>query len=209
MYIAGRGAWRITIDEPTVLRMALYLRDIEGLAVQADPEIPPLDPGPHTWPVWAHRPLRPAPPLPGDAVDRTAAAAQWALWWEHLLPLGDAALGELHGPSFPALAGLPAIRALLRHHYETAVAWAEATGDDPRVKRDHLAMGTRLTDLVETLERAARRPARRFDLRITVVGVRTKHAWVLSTGHLLFTHHLLADDENSLDWLRHRIGALV
>ena len=209
MYIAGRGAWRITIDEPTVLRLALYLRDVERLAVRTDPEIPPLDPGPHSWPAWAHRPLHPAPPLPGDAVDRAAAAQQWTLWWEHLLPLGDAALGELRGPSYAALAGLPELRTLLRHHHETALAWAEATGDDPRVKRDHLAAGARLTDLVEALERSVRRPARPFDLRLTVVGVRTKHAWVLSADHMLFTHHLIADDENTLDWLRRRVSALV
>lgn len=209
MYIAGRDTWRITIDEPTVLRLALYLRDVERLPVRTDPELPPLDPGPLTWPVWAHRPLRPAPPMAPDAVDRAAAAQQWTLWWNHLLPLGDAALGELRGPSFPALVGLPALRTVVRHHYETAIAWAEGIGDDPRVKRDHLAAGTRLTDLVGELERRLRRPARPFELQITVLGVQTKHAWVLSPHHVLFTHHLIADDENTLDWLRRRIEELA
>lgn len=209
MFIAGRDTWRITIDEPTVLRLALYLRDVERLAVRTDPEIPPLDPGPRVWPVWAHRPRLPAQPLGDDALDRAAAAEQWALWWAHLLPRGDAALGELRAPSFPALAGLPAVRALLRHHYETAIAWAEAAGDDPRIKRDHLAAGSRLTELVDDLERSTRRPPRPFELRLTVLGVQTKHAWVLSGQHILITHHLIADDENTLDWLRRRIGALA
>lgn len=209
MFIAGRGTWRVTIDEPTVLRLALYLRDVEDLPVRTDPPLPPLDPAPRAWPVWTHRPMHPAPPLAPGAFDRRAGAEQWTLWWEHLLPLGDAALGELRSPAFPALAGLPAMQLLLRHHYETAIAWAEGIGDDPRVKRDHLAAGTRLAELVDELERAAGRPAMPFEMRITVVGVATKHAWVLSPGHVLMSHHLIADDENTLDWLRRRIAALV
>lgn len=209
MFIAGRGTWRIAIDEPVVLRLALYLRDVENLPVDTDPAIPPLDPAPGTWPVWARRPLHPATSLPPDALDRRAAAAQWVLWWDHLLPLGDAARGELRSPSFPALSGLPAIRTLLRHHYETAIAWAEGIGDDPRIKRDHLAAGSRLTDLVDELERESGRPALPFELQITVIGVQTKHAWVMSPNHLLFTHHLIADDENTLDWLRRRIRAMA
>ncbi len=209
MFIAGRDTWRITIDEPTVLRLALYLREVEQLPVRLDPPIPALEPGPRTWPVWARRPTHPALPLAADALDRDAAAEQWALWWQHLLPLGDAALAELRGPAFHALAGLPALQVVLRHHHETALAWAEGVGDDPRIKRDHLAAGGRLTGLVEALERDLRRPVRPFELRLTVLGVRTKHAWVLSEQHLLLTHHLIADDENVIDWLRRRIGALA
>lgn len=209
MFIAGRGTWRITIDEPTVLRLALYLRDVERLPVRCDPQIPPLEPGPRTWPVWARRPLHPAATLDDPSLDREAVAEQWVLWWNHLLRLGDAALGELRSPSFPALAGLPDLRVLLRHHYETACAWADGIGDDPRIKRDHLAAGSRLTDLVDQLERQAGRPALAFELRITVIGVQSKHAWVLSDKHLLFTHHLMADDENTLDWLRRRIRVMV
>jgi hypothetical protein len=209
MYIAGRDTWRITIDEPTVLRLALYVRDVERLPAATDPAIPPLDPGPRTWPVWSHRPRSPAPPMPVGAVDRAAAAEQWTLWWNHLLPRGDAVLGDLRGPAFHALAGLPALQVMVRHHYDTALAWAEGIGDDPRIKRDHLAAGARLTALVEELERDRREPVRPFELMLTVLGVQTKHAWVVSDHQLLLTHHLIADDENAIDWLRRRIGALA
>jgi hypothetical protein len=209
MYIAGRDTWRITIDEPTVLRLALYVREVERLRVSTDPPIPPLDPGPRTWPVWSHRPRSPAPPMEAGAVDRAAAGQQWALWWNHLLPQGDSALVELRGPAFHALSGLPALQTVVRHHFDTALAWAEAIGDDPRIKRDHLAAGTRLTALVDELERARNGPVRPFELMLTVLGVRTKHAWVLSEHQLLLTHHLIADDENAIDWLRRRLGALA
>jgi len=209
MYIAGRDTWRITIDEPTVLRLALYVRDVEHLRVATDPPIPPLDPGPRTWPVWSHRPRSPAPPIQAGTIDRAAAGQQWALWWNHLLPRGDSALVELRGPAFHVLSGLPALQALVRHHFDTALAWAEGIGDDPRIKRDHLAAGTRLTALVDELERDRNRPVRPFELMLTVLGVQSKHAWVLSEHQLLLTHHLIADDENAIDWLRRRIGALA
>ncbi len=209
MFIAGRDTWRITIDEPSALRVALYIRDVQRLDARTNPAIPPLDPGPDIWPVWSGRPRRPAPPLPTDAAGRRRAAEEWALWWAHLLPLADGGLGELAGDSLPALARLPALQPMVRHHRQTAMAWADGIGDDPRIKRDHLAFGSRLTTLVEELERMSGRPVPPFEFRITVIGVQTKHAWVLTRSHLLFTHRLVADDENALDWLRHRIGALV
>lgn len=209
MYIAGSDTWRITIDEPSVLRIALYLRDVQDLSPHTEPEIPPLDPGPATWPVWARRPSNPAPPLPMSAAEGQLAADQWAQWWSLLLLDGGAAAQHLRAPSFPALVRLPAVRTLLVHHFATAHAWAEGIGDDPRIKRDHLATGGRLRGLVDDLEAQIGRRALPFDLRITVIGVATKHAWVLSRHHFLMTHQLIADDENALDWLRRRIGAMV
>ena len=48
-----------------------------------------------------------------------------------------------------------------------------------------------------------------FNIRITVIGVQTKHAWVLAPDHLMLTRHLIADLDNALDWLRPRILALA
>ena len=45
-------------------------------------------------------------------------------------------------------------------------------------------------------------------MRITVIGVQSKHAWMLAPDHVLMTRHLVADIDNVLDWLRPRILAL-
>ncbi len=210
MFITGRGTWRVAIDEPAALRLALYVRDIEDLPVEQDPPIPPLEPGPSRWPVWARRPARPAAALDRTAdIDRVAAADQWARWWRHLLARPETTVAELGAPVFPAFAALPELRRLLRHHYETAVAWSDGVADDPRTKRDHLAAGSRLTEVVDDLEREQGRPARQFELRITVIAVHTKHAWVLGPDHVLISHQLIADDDSTVDWLRLRIRNLI
>jgi hypothetical protein len=210
MYIAGRDTWRIEIDEPSLLRVALYIRDVENLPVDTDPAIPPLEPGPEIWPVWARRAPGPLELIShGHSLDRGAAAGQWVRWWNHLLDVGDTALKELRPPKFPAFSRVPELQRLVRHHYERATAWSDAVGDNPRLKRDHLAAGTRLTGLVEDLEHDVGRPAMPFELRIVVIPVQTKHAWVLEPGRILMTHQLLADDESTLDWLRRRIRAMV
>lgn len=210
MFIAGRGNWRISIDEPAACRIALYLRDVEGLAVKTDPSIPPLEPPPRAWPAWARRPEHIAEPLGSTAgIDRIAAAGQWARWWRHLLQVGDAALAEMRPPSFAALSGLPELQALLKHHYATALRWSDAVGDHPLIKRDHLAAGSALTTVVTELEGLYGRPMPPFELRITVIGVQTKHVWELAPDHLLFTHRLIADDQSSSEWLRLRLRVLA
>ena len=101
MYIAGRDTWRIEIDEPSVLRVALYIRDAESLPLIGNPEIPPLEPSPDVWPVWARRAPGPLEVVSGRyGIDRTAAANQWARWWRHLLDSGDTSLKELRPPKF-------------------------------------------------------------------------------------------------------------
>jgi hypothetical protein len=61
-----------------------------------------------------------------------------------------------------------------------------------------------MRDLPKTL---GRRPAQ-FSMRITVIGVQSKHAWLLAPDHVLMTRHLVADIDNVLDWLRPRLLAL-
>ncbi|WP_029136508.1 hypothetical protein [Nakamurella lactea] len=207
MYIAGRESWKISIDEPQVLRIALYLREVCALTPHTDPDIPPLDPPASAWPAWVRRPAD--PDLPELApLERAAASVQWTRWWNHALDIGAPALRDL-APGFKQFRHLPELRALLVAHFPNALVWTTAFGDDPRVKRDILAPGTRLTELVNDVERSAGRAAKPFELRITVISVQTKHAWVLGPGHLLITHRLIHDDENMLDWLRPQLRELV
>ena len=71
------------------------------------------------------------------------------------------------------------------------------------------APGLGLNALVSDLPTILGRRPLPFAVRITVIGVQTKHAWVLAPDHLMLTRHLIADLDNALDWLRPRILALA
>jgi hypothetical protein len=214
MLIAGTERWKITIVEPEALRIALYVRDVAGLTPVTDPMIPPLDPAADVWPVWAKRPL-PVPPagpirlLGGRDVDVTVASGQWARWWQHALTLGTSAIDDLKPPHFTALSGVPDLRALMQRHFYNANLWSDGLNDDPRIRSAHTAPGLGLNALIKQLPALLGRRPEPFTLRITVIGVQTKHAWVLAPDHLMLTRHLVADLDNAVDWLRPRILTLA
>ncbi|SDO95634.1 hypothetical protein SAMN04515671_2470 [Nakamurella panacisegetis] len=209
MYIAGTESCQISVDEPSALVVALYIRELIGISGLTAPEIPVLDPSSDIWPAWAPRPsagLAPPPDPFAGLIDREQTAREWARWWRHALAVGAAAIDDLHPPKFPAFHATPSLRLLLQVHYERAALWADVISSDPRVKRAHSAP----RDGLETLAREAARSwgARPFRLRITVIPVQTEHAWQLGPDHILMTRHLIADRENVLDWLRSRILAM-
>ena len=98
---------------------------------------------------------------------------------------------------------------LMQRHFHNASLWSDGLRDDPRYKRAHSAPGQGLNALVRDLPTILRRTPQPFTVRITVIGVQTKHAWILAPDHLLLTRHLIADLDNALDWLRPRIIALA
>lgn len=213
MFIAGTERRKVVLVEPEALRIALYVRDAAGLEPVTDPPIPPADPSVGWWPVWSRRPVE-APPARGvrllgrREVDLTAASAQWARWWRHLLDQGTAAVDDLRPPNFPALAHVPDLRAVLQEHYHNACIWSDGLNGDPRIRNAHAAPGIGLNALIKDLPRRLGREPRDFALRVSVIGVQTKHAWVLRPDHLLLTRPLVYDLDNALDWLRPRILAL-
>jgi hypothetical protein len=214
MFIAGTELAKITIAEPEAMRIALYVRDVAGLTPITDPAIPPLDPPVDVWPVWSRRPVEVQESggvrlLGGREVDLEIASAQWARWWKHALEVGSSAMDDLKPPDFHPLAAVPDLRALMQRHFYNASLWSDGLIDDPRFRRAHSAPGVGLNALVRELPTILGRPPLPFALRITVIGVRTKHAWVLAPDHLLLTRHLIADLDNALDWLRPRILALA
>ena len=137
------------------------------------------------------------------------AAGQWARWWRRALDLGPSALDDLRPPAFAALVGVPDLRALMQRHFYNANLWSDAINDDPRSKRILSTTGMALNTLVRDLPTILGHRPRPFVLRITVIGVQTKHAWVLSPNHLLLSRRLFADLDNAIDWLRPRILALA
>ena len=77
------------------------------------------------------------------------------------------------------------------------------------IKAAQSAPGIGLNALVRDLPKLLGRRPQPFAMRITVIGVQTKHAWVLAPDHVLLTRHLISDLDNALDWLRPRILALA
>ena len=206
MYIAGPESCQISVNEPQALVVALYLREIIGLTDRTAPEIPMLDPSAQIWPAWAPRPsdgLAPKPDPFAGLIDREQTANEWSRWWRHALADPSVALGELRPPRFTAFAATPSLRLLLQTYHERANIWAEAISADPLVKRAHSVPKDGLEELARQASRVWQ--ARPFRLRITVIPVRTEHAWQLAPDHILMTRHLIGDRDNVLDWLRSRI----
>lgn len=209
MYIAGPESCQISVDEPTCLVVALYIREIIGVSELTAPEIGVLDPSSRIWPAWAPRPstglAEPPDPFAG-LIDREQTAREWARWWRHALSVGSAAIDDLNPPKFAAFRATPSLRHLLQLYYERAALWADVRAGDPLVKRAHSAP----RDGLEAMAREAARmwQSRPFRLRITVIPVETEHAWQLGPDHILMTRHLIADRDNVLDWLRSRMLAM-
>lgn len=214
MFIAGTDRWKIIITEPEALRIALYVRDVAGLEPVTVPLIPPIDPPTDVWPVWSRRPIEVQSGggvrlLGGRDINVEIAAGQWARWWRRALDLGTSAMDDLRPPAFSALVGVPDLRVLMQRHFYNANLWSDAINDDPRSKGVLSHTGIGLNNLVHDLPTILGRRPRPFALRITVIGVQTKHAWVLAPDHLLLSRRLMADLDNALDWLRPRILALA
>ena len=188
MRYADRPSWLMFVDEPWVLVMALYLRDVAGLTpVHDGPVLPPLDP------------FVPAEPA---GVDVAAASAQWSAWWSDALRVGDVA--ELVPPGFPAFDHAPELQALLRRHFAAANGWAAQR------KREHvpLAVGPEAADLgglVRAVEVELGRTAAPFELRITELPVAGKELWVLAADDVVVSRALFADAAEFL----HRLAPVV
>ena len=202
MFIAGTERWKITIAEPEALRIALYVRDVAGLEPVTGPEIPPLDPPADVWPVWSRRPVEVQSAggvrlLGGRDVDLEIASGQWAGGGGTRCETGPSAMDDFRPPHFSALSGVPDLRALMQRHYYNANLWSDGMKDDPRIKRRPQRPGIGLNALVRDLPTMLGRRPRPFALRITVIGVQTKQAWVLAPDHLLLTRHLIADLDNA------------
>lgn len=214
MFIAGTERWKVVLVEPEVLRIALFVREAAGLDPVTDPPIPPSDPPTQWWPVWSRRPAE-APTAHGVRLlgrreaDLTAASAQWARWWRHLLEIRASGLDDLRPPNFPALAHVPDLRLLLQQHYQNACIWSEGLNGDPRIRNAHSAPGIGLNALIRDLPTLLGREPRDFAVRVTVIGVQSKHAWTLRPDHLLLTRQLIFDLDNALDWLRPRVLAVA
>ena len=179
MHRAGHPSWRMAVDEPHYLLIALFVRDVARLRPDADPVIPALTPA-----VAINQTVA--------ATARPAASVQWAGWWTRLLD-ADHRTPVATPPDFPELAGSPDLREVLGSCFPDAISWSSSrkrefvsfvTGSSrPRVE----------TEVVRDIERSRGRTARPFDLRITELPVTGTDAWRVGPQHLIVTRALFTD----------------
>jgi hypothetical protein len=179
MRFAGRPSWSIAVDEPHNLLIALFVRDAAGLQPDTDPVIPALTPAVATNQTPA-------------AATGPAASAQWAGWWTRLLD-ADHLTPVATPPDFPQLADSPDLQQILRACYPDAIRWSASR------QREHVTFMTGSNrrpvagDVVREIERSLGRPARPFELRVTVLPLTGTHAWRVDPQHLIVTRALFTD----------------
>jgi hypothetical protein len=204
MRFARQPSWTISIGESQELLTALYVRHCAGLDPRTDPVIPPL--------AFDPPPVRPLPPAQAELV-----SAQWLRWWDRLLR----AAGDRRRPAWPLpatladtpeLADLPDLRELLA---------AQLAGPDFPVwlsgrqldEADFMTAPGRpqLNEikLIAAMAKHRRRPARPFQLSITVIPVQAKQGWRLAPDHLLITRSLLTDVPSYQAFLEPVVAELV
>lgn len=219
MQVAGTTSWRIAIDEPQSLLLALYVRDASGLRPEVDPDIPALEPAVPFGEKASHAP--------------TVASAQWTDWWQLLLEGGgfwpehknpsdlarltdDPAIQRLFywpsqhmPPDFAGLSRAPELQAFVRKHHKVARVWSEAR------KHEFLELSSARqrvfleSEIVRTIERRLGRTVRPFALDIRVLPVASVQAWRLSTGRALVSRALFMDRVAYREWLEPMIGELA
>jgi hypothetical protein len=185
--LKGRPSWRVMVDMPRTLVVALHLRDAAGLQVR----------GAHTVPS-----LEPFVDLDGALVSYAgeAAAEAWALWWDGLLDRHPEFSGvpPLVPDPFPELA--VDLRALIGIGLPAADAWFEARKHEDmqeRLRRQRRNEGrthspiTPVAQLVNELEEELGRPVAPFDLLISILPVRGVWGRRVRRDHVLISKSLI------------------
>lgn len=186
---SGYSAY-FSVDTSEVLLTALYLRDVAGLRGLGRPALPPVIP--------AVRPVdtrRLTDPCGGPA----ALRVEWEAWWHTLLAhsISDAVLPV--PPLFEALNGMEALKALMRAHSGSAMAWAEERCADYALhagSRGADSMDYLLGRIIHERELELGRTARRFTLQIVELPLGVHRAWWVEPHTLLMCQELF-DDERS------------
>jgi hypothetical protein len=190
--VSGRPSWQITLDSPQVLAVALYLRDLAGVAQTAPPsELPEAMPS-----VAAHGTVQ-APPQ---------VAPQWNAWWTRALLSGPHALRELEPSDLPAFADVPELQDLLREHVRAALRWSADAG---RSRGGTDRRGLPLGELVREVELGTGRTAGPFRLRLDVVPVVGDGTWTARHAHVLVPAGLLDEPELLVARLRPVVESLA
>ncbi|NYI04567.1 hypothetical protein [Allostreptomyces psammosilenae] len=184
----GTPSWRMRIDNPRSLVIALFVRDRAGLRARTDPVVPPLSPTVEALPPLASR-------------TDPAATEQWERWWAAELGRDDASEEALSPPDFPQLHDGPQLAALVRECYDDAERWSRRRREDHvRSEKERLHRLAE-TNVVQAVESELGRPARPFDLRIVELPLAGEVGWQVTPTHVVASHALRNNSRAYDRWL--------
>jgi len=183
--------WRLVVDQPKQLVIALHVRDAAQLGPSRTPTIPALTP------------LVP-PSLNGFTDHRARATAEWELWWDALVTATGTHAPE-SDPLLPPESSLTHLRVLVDLDYDVAVEWAgrrkaefisgvtTALRNAPNVEH---AVGPRLGAML----------GHDYTLRVSVLPVAGVFGQRLRPLHVLVSSLLRADRARYAAWLLANLG---
>ena len=193
MLTPGMSSWQMRISGGGQLEtFALWLRDVERLAVPASPLVPgPVD-------------IEPLPPPSGEPHD-ARLGQEWLEWWLSLVDVGrpepDAHLEPATDTPDPlGLARLPALRALVTRRWPEFRQWRTDHFRDPANRDRFIPRDNRTGDVVRAIERELGRRARPFELRFTLLPVRDDRIILIGPAHYLVPERVHASDRWTV-WL--------
>ncbi len=154
MQLAGSPSWRLSLDNPQTLDIALFVRDSVGLVAPPRPEVPPA---------FAARVSDHTAVLTDPA--RIQAGEQWLEWWGRLIayeitprPDPGADMRQrltdyqrvMDPPDFDSLADLPALRTAVTTIFSAAAGWLSVTRRQAtdRLHLDHALVRDVVADVI-------------------------------------------------------------
>ncbi|WP_218712452.1 hypothetical protein [Arthrobacter sp. BF1] len=203
MHHTGGPGWRITLDTCTPMLMALYFRDVAGLAGAGTPALSHVAPAVRA----ADHSM-----LISGVGGVAALRDQWEFWWSRLLQAHPSNEPNISPPDFPELAGLPALQRVAQAHFGAAVSWSreqEQVYSSMAAQRETLGGHKILADLVQNREMELGRSSRDFTLTIVEVPLAEPRAWFIEPNRLIMSSHLLDDQENFRSYVQPVVDLLV
>jgi hypothetical protein len=203
MHDTGGPGWHITMDTSGPMLIALYLRDVAGLAGAGKPSLshasPKIRQADHTH-------------LTADVGGLPALKTEWEAWWAQLLKAYPEASPELSPPTFEAFANSPALRKVLQAHFGAALTWARERREEyAEIEAERVANGTTLMigDMVEDRLLEVGRSSRDFNLRIIELPLNEPRAWYLEPDKMIMSHRLLSQPDVFRSYVQPVVELLV
>lgn len=203
MHNTGGPGWRITMDTSGPMLIALYLRDVAGLAGAGRPSLshasPKIRQADHTH-------------LTADVGGLPALKTEWEAWWAQLLKAYPETAPELAPPKFEAFANSPALQKVLQAHFGAALSWARERRDEyAAIEAERVANGTTLMigDMVEDRLLEVGRSSRDFNLSIIELPLNEQRAWYLEPDKMIMSHRLLSQPDVFRSYVQPVVELLV
>lgn len=203
MHHTGGPGWRITMDSYEPMVLALYIRDVAGLAGAGIPSLSKLSPTIH----------------PADHAHVTAPFGgvealweQWNAWWESLQRGYPTAQPLLVPPAFAEFDQLPALQCVLQAHFGAALTWTREhrkSYDEKVALRETLGGHKILGELVQNRELELGRHARDFNLSIVEMPLAEDRAWLTTNNRLIMSESLLDSPQTFTSFVQPVVEMLV